>query len=1686
MQPLWPEPAATLFLANALGGLLGRPRRGAMAYARCLQPWLVRQLAADAAFVPGSWKVAAVVEQRDDGRRWITADEAVAWREDKGDPVLLLVDSAAAGAGMDGIYSATREITEDELFKAAQKTARAKVQRGCKGFVDAALKKARGVLRTHQQHLAPLQAYAYLCRAASCVEEAGAALPLLGLWPIAMAGRKPSEADLDKAVHLVECLLPMQRSSMTPEQRVAALQLPDEEARLAEGLIARLRDVDNLPRLEALHRVTQEQMFWMHSMHPVLFDTQSVRKIHWVNWRGRHGRPLAWSGLHFDTQEQRLEWRLAKHAEQSTAQGRIKVCWQTEPETLAKGTVEYLVEVRSDSDLLAHRRVTHSGRSMQSVTFSQDDLDDLQEDARFEAQVHIRTLDKKPRTAESEEFLLCFGEETGKPLKSSTGRVFATMALAAAHVAQDKASFLALAANPQDMVRDDKGFISCRSKDRVARVHSPHLFDELCRDWIERDGMLGRWRVRLRADGARLGGFSFIPAGQQQDPFRQAARQFAAWLAKGKGLLGAFYPLGAVMEAEAYVTAALAAWQDGDPDLMRIHTLEVLAPDGQCLGCIVLPIHPLRLAWQQGYDALIAHHRYERGLGVDGIVRYLKQVTGAHYPAFLPADTPGRSYVFADMLGQHAVAMVSDDDPEPKATVALMRRLLDGADETAPTAPSAGAELACVLATEIGRYVATHPAYGRIQVHALRAGDGQSITRALGKTFIEPKPKNDEHDPQHDEHLDDDNALCYELNLYPGSSSATLQTGNHLAAITQQRRSKGAAAVPAEDRWMLESNPRPGGVRLPRLRWMLCREQIPQQPAHLAVAFDVFHSQLGYRSRSAMPASGILEVHGLMLMPVRLFFATPEPHWLSHIPPDPIGKPHPADPSLSMRLTSLHALILQATAHNLGGGSGDWPVACTTMTEDQHALLNALHGRCDWVITVDRNAGIEYFDSPHELGAVYAAYIIDCAPERNELGFMQLITTTGSLDEVTHLLGTALGEMGLSLTESHCRSLLDGLKAISGRLALRLAGAGMAAQELVAMALVQQHCGRCMPTDEVWLPLQEGFFVPLDDLPELFDTEDAAPAHRADLLFVHATPTGELGFVFVEVKFRRLLKMAHALDLVQHIHQQLEETVARFKRFFDGPATDLRQTIRHALLGRILHFYARKGRRHHLREAAYQHLVTLIDQLAQGAVGLPARMTCVGYVFCPEYQGRAPIPLSQQDGPRLWLFGPQPSPGATVDGCAPVSSHRPSAVGQDQASNPPAAPMPHPPPALLESDKERSPPLKPDPHPAVHPEPPAVMESPTDASDARGMDDAHSPGEGLVMTGKPATASQEEVAVHLGTDGAGGHVFWKLGIATNPHLMILGLPGMGKTTALINICTQLATAGMIPIIFSYHQDIDEKFDSRLGGRVQMVRYDGLGFNPMEVSSAAPKAYLDNVGMIRDIFAAIFPELGNVQLGRLREALKTSYHDLGWNVSGRQDKKTPAFGAFVDILAAEAKPEQNLLIRLDELKDYRFFDDAASIPSLLDSTMPVLIQIHGTQNEYLQRAFASFVLHNIYQRMFQRGPQQHLSHVIIFDEAHRAARLKLMAPMAKECRKYGLAFVAASQEAKDFDDSLFNAIANFLVLRLNDADARLMARHLTAADQAGALAERIKQLPRYQALCSMVDGGLPVVIALSSS
>jgi len=351
---------------------------------------------------------------------------------------------------------------------------------------------------------------------------------------------------------------------------------------------------------------------------------------------------------------------------------------------------------------------------------------------------------------------------------------------------------------------------------------------------------------------------------------------------------------------------------------------------------------------------------------------------------------------------------------------------------------------------------------------------------------------------------------------------------------------------------------------------------------------------------------------------------------------------------------------------------------------------------------------------------------------------------------------------------------------------------------------------------------------------------------------------------------------------------------------------------------------------------------------------------------------------------------------------------------------------------------------------------------------------------------KPADAVP---SVCLGTDLlTGAEVRWTLGIQGNPHLLMVGLPGMGKTTSLLNMCQQMLDVGVRPIVFSYHQDIDERL-SAIVHAVRFIDFHGLGFNPLQVIDRHSRmAHLDVAGALRDIFIAIFPELGDLQGEKIRDAIKQSFTELGWDNPNpdRAQLKEPPFGRFLEILRAVPRPDkglQTLLARLGELADYGFFELAESHGSLWESDQPIVIRIHETQNDHLQKAFASLVFYRLYKDMFRRGIQRRITHAVVFDEAHRAARLALIPTMAKECRKYGVSLVLASQEARDFHISLYSAIANYLVLRVTEADAKTLVRNVASSDQERALIDKIKQMERFKALYFCESRKKPAPVAL---
>jgi hypothetical protein len=769
--------------------------------------------------------------------------------------------------------------------------------------------------------------------------------------------------------------------------------------------------------------------------------------------------------------------------------------------------------------------------------------------------------------------------------------------------------------------------------------------------------------------------------------------------------------------------------------------------------------------------------------------------------------------------------------------------------------------------------------------------------------------------------------------------------------------------------------------------------------------------------------------------------------------------------AVTERLQKIQNGIAAAAARWAGFPNGQ-PLILTVPSGDDIEMLDTLHRLCDWVVTVDRNAGVEYFDSPWQSPAIYDAYLIDAVPERDDLGCLQMITSTAHFDEVRHLLDQTLALMGLSGSMRNCEYLLGQLKGLSGRLAMRLAAGGdelpakRVGSELVALSLVRANCLKTEPESECWLPLSSGFLVPLDDVRDLIPNEspeDKNPdesfeaegegqddSRRADMLFVSVAPRGRLQFRFAEVKYRRHLAMARSAVLVNSVLEQTASTRKRWMEWFFGAALKpSERAIRAARLVRALRFYADKARRHHLDETVYNRLCEELDRILRDPEKYdpnPLERSDRAFIFCPDFASTTPEELFPGLAAecRVWLFGPDTLPDKPVE--VPPEA---------------APPLPLAPTSLVSPETE-SPEASSTPSPVAPPPEPAP--TPTEGAATASLVTGGAPQPGVPV-------------VTLGIARGGQTVTWSPSIASNPHLMIAGLPGMGKTTCLINICKHLVAGGIMPIIFSYHDDIDEKLSSEFS---DLSCSDGrsLGFNPMRVTHDGPLAHVESASQLRDIFVAIFPDLGDLQLEQLRGAVKKSYQELGWGDASRPGSQIPPFRSFVDLLRQEERPDtrtQTLLARLSELDDFEFFHAEQGAKSLLDCEHPQILRVHASKSEAVQRAYASFALYSIYQDMFHRGRPDRITHAVIFDEAHRAAKLKLIPTMAKECRKYGLAMIVASQEAKDFDSSLYSAIASYLILRVTDQDARALARNVAPSEIERRTADRLKTLPKYEAL-----------------
>lgn len=756
------------------------------------------------------------------------------------------------------------------------------------------------------------------------------------------------------------------------------------------------------------------------------------------------------------------------------------------------------------------------------------------------------------------------------------------------------------------------------------------------------------------------------------------------------------------------------------------------------------------------------------------------------------------------------------------------------------------------------------------------------------------------------------------------------------------------------------------------------------------------------------------------------------------LPADSARDRHPVLPSLTTELVDGQRAYVRAMGKllDLSLDQGHAPSLVVEIDHEQRNRLDQIHYRSDWVLLVDRFLGVEIFDAPRDpyLAQVSRKYLWDYAPEFQEGLGHRMVITTAWREEVQHLLGDGLRELGFDAVTESVSEALDHLKSVSGGLALRMARQTSRAVEAVALAVAV-----------AWLKgqgeLLNSILIPVDAHSDLFvagegrkpSEEGAEPsgqtggALRCDLIRVRVTAR-KLEVSFIEVKGRG--NVEHLTEVLERICDQLEASENRFRALFFDPENRVDHVLQRSRLAVLLKFYAQRAWRYGFfeNEEKYKETVDRLDLLESGlSVLQPARR---GYVVSLAGKRQASIShrgaqiriLTAADFEERTSFHPAGAPSA--------------GEGGDNADETTTSTLS----ATAVPGEEEFCKLVPD---ATTPLP--EKEQP------------------------PAPAPTGDAAVPLGS-AQGTEVLWTCSVKGSPHVFILGIPGQGKSVTVNRLVCQAALQGLPSLIIDFHG----QFSSHGSTYRKVVKphvwdvAEGLPFTPFEASRSPEDSvsfWKTNSFAIAEILQYIF-DLGDIQRNLIYQAMRDSYRNAGFESD--EQSPLPTMDELERQIQRHEKSEgvRNVLVRCKPVFDFRIFRDTnrGDAGELLQACQPgLVIDLRRQQVEQVQIAAAAFLLRKVYKDMFRWGETERPRLLIVLDEAHRLARDTTLPRIMKEGRKFGVVVVSASQNLTDFHPEVLGNAGTKVVFRTNYPASRKVAGFLRGRKNSN-IAEVVEQLP----------------------
>lgn len=598
---------------------------------------------------------------------------------------------------------------------------------------------------------------------------------------------------------------------------------------------------------------------------------------------------------------------------------------------------------------------------------------------------------------------------------------------------------------------------------------------------------------------------------------------------------------------------------------------------------LVSPTHPLRALWLSSWVTLGKdwiekikagskdHIPHVRSALLDGLVP-------SAYPVGVPVED-GRIFTPVDNLNVFWSLYAPTTEENSRGLMAEICSALGVAEPSAAGTDISGK----VIADRIERYLSQHPYVRELSLNIFNPGAGSVIADALLSL------------QQQREHAD----LRYDIRLFTSDPDSPF-LGEALESMVRP----GATVNEAADAFATSTGSHLfSKMNLAKHTLIEFHANAKEFPAHISVLLDVFP---GEELSIAEKPVGVTPLHGL-IQDFDIEFVDDDSGTFWNKRPI-VGRSLTADSHAACfdMLSSLSRHLCFATSAVAASGASFKAVPVVTLGLDvaQRELIYEVHQISDWVFTIDRNMGIEFFD--HGGRKNRPDYLIDYVPGASSQATHNLIISSRSNDELEAMLKPVLLEHGLLADSEQAVQILANLRSLSGQLALKLISARTQQAEALGLALARLYL-------EYQGALSNQIIVPLDAHTDLYrssggsdEVNDAIVLQRTDLgLFDLDLNSRTITCNLVEVKcYSQVGDFAAFNQLKERISAQINQSERILQRHFD-PALKKPdrpdRLLKSRELAQILRFYLGRSLRYGIFDTtAAQEARGLLESIEQG------------------------------------------------------------------------------------------------------------------------------------------------------------------------------------------------------------------------------------------------------------------------------------------------------------------------------------------------------------------------------------------------------------------------------------------------------------------------------------------------------